>query len=344
MKLIVFSTKPYDRTFLDAANKAHGHEIVYQEPRLTKATLALASGCPAVCVFVNDVLDSDNLKALAATGTRLIALRCAGFNNVDLIAAAEQRITVVRVPAYSPHAVAEFAVGLMLALNRKLHRAWSRVREGNFSLDGLIGFDFHGKTVGLVGTGRIGALVARIMHGFGCRLLAHDLNPNSDCTSLGATYVPLDDLLAQSDIVSLHCPLIPATHHLINEISIGRMKPGAMLINTSRGGLVDTAAVIAALKSGQIGSLGLDVYEEEADLFFEDLSGQVIQDDTFARLQTFPNVLITGHQAFFTKNAMEAIAHTTLHNVSQFADGFASGNEVKSDRVRKTIRMMKPSV
>ncbi|HTL52350.1 MAG TPA: 2-hydroxyacid dehydrogenase [Planctomycetota bacterium] len=344
MKIVVFSTKAYDRAFLEAANLVHKHEIVFQEPRLTRATLALAAGFPAVCVFVNDVLDSENLKLLAASGTRMVALRCAGFNNVDLAAAAENKITVARVPAYSPHAVAEFTVGLMLALNRKLHKAWLRVRDANFSLDGLIGFDFHGKTVGIVGTGRIGALVAKIMHGFGCKLLAHDLNPNSECTALGVTYLPLDDLLAQSDLVSLHCPLIPGTHHLINEITIGRMKPGAMLINTSRGGLIDTAAVIQGLKSGQIGALGLDVYEEEADLFFEDLSGQVIQDDTFARLQTFPNVLITGHQAFFTRNAMEAIAQTTLTNITRFEAGISSGNEVKSDRVRKTIRLMKPVV
>lgn len=333
MKVAVFSTKPYDQEFLQAANAAHGHELVFFEPRLSYETRALAAGFPAICVFVNDQLDATVLTALAQQGTRLIALRCAGFNNVDLIAARDLGLTVVRVPAYSPHAVAEHAVGLMLTLNRKIHRAHARVREGNLALDGLLGFDLHDRTVGIVGTGKIGAVVAHIMKGFGCRLLAYDPVPNADCEALGARYVSLPELLAESDIVTLHCPLTPETHHLIDAQALSRMKPGVMLINTSRGALIDTRTVIEALKSGQIGYLGLDVYEEEADLFFEDLSNRVIQDDVFARLLTFPNVIITGHQAFFTRNALEKIADTTLSNIKDFEQGRACANEVTADRL-----------
>ena len=284
-------------------------------------TAELAAGYDEVCVFVHDELDADCLKRLASGGVKLVALRCAGFNNVDLRTAKELGITVVRVPAYSPYAVAEHAVGLIMALNRKLPRAYNRVREGNFALGGLLGFDLHGKTVGVVGTGKIGALVARILHGFGCQLLAFDVQENPDCVSNGVKYLPLEDLLAQSDIVTLHCPLLPSTARLINADAIEKMKPGVMLINTSRGGLVDTKAVIDGLKSGKIGYLGLDVYEEEEDLFFEDLSAEVIQDDTFMRLLTFPNVLITGHQAFFTSNALEEIARVTADNIKSFSDG-----------------------
>ncbi|HID23547.1 MAG TPA: 2-hydroxyacid dehydrogenase, partial [Planctomycetaceae bacterium] len=271
-----------------------------------------------VCVFVNDQLDRPVLQRLAEQGVRLVALRCAGFNNVDLGAARQIGITVVRVPAYSPHAVAEHTVALILALNRKIHRAFARVREGNFALDGLMGFDLFEKTVGIVGTGQIGAVVARIMKGFGCRLLGYDVRENPECSDLGVHYVSLTELLAESDIVTLHCPLTPQTHHLIDEEAVRQMKTGAMLINTSRGAVVDTKAVIRALKCGHLGSLGLDVYEEEGDCFFEDLSNQVIQDDVLARLLTFPNVIITGHQAFFTKEAMERIADTTLSNISEF--------------------------
>jgi len=321
VRVAVFSTKPYDRRFLDAANREARHEFVYFEPRLVIETAPLAAGFPAVCAFVNDRLDRAVLETLAAGGTRLIALRSAGFNNVDLDAAAELGMIVVRVPAYSPYAVAEHTVGLMLALNRKLPRAAARVREGNFALDGLLGFDFHGKTVGIVGTGKIGAIVARIMAGFGCRLLGYDPYPNDACREFGLAYVPFEGLLGQSDIVTLHLQLTQESHYLIDAAAIGRMKPGVMLINTSRGALLDTAAVIEGLKAGHIGELGLDVYEEEADLFFEDLSDQVLQDDVFARLLTFPNVLITGHQAFFTEEALTAIAETTLANITAVERG-----------------------
>lgn len=335
MNIAVFSTKPYDRMFLEAANAAHGHELIYFEPRLTRETSALAAGFPAVCVFVNDQLDATVLAALARQETRLIALRCAGFNNVDLAAAREVGLTVVRVPAYSPHAVAEHTLGLVLALNRKIHRAYARVREGNFALDGLLGFDLYGQTVGIVGTGQIGAVVARIMGGFGCRILAHDPFPNPECEALGARYVALPELFADSDMITLHCPLTPQTRHLIDAQALQQMKPGVMLINTSRGALIDTPSVTEALKSGKIGYLGLDVYEEEADLFFEDLSNIVLQDDVFARLLTFPNVIITGHQAFFTRNALERIAETTLANITTFEQRLASPNEISVDRLMR---------
>jgi len=335
MKLGVFSTRPYTRTFFEQANDRNRHELVFFESRLTIETAGLAVGLPAVCAFVNDELDARVLRTLADGGTRLIALRCAGFNNIDLAAARKHGLTVVRVPAYSPHAVAEHAVALMLTLNRKIHRAAFRVREGNFTLDGLIGFDMHGRVAGIVGTGRIGLEVARILNGFGCRLLGYDVNENPDCVRLGVRYVELDRLFAESDIVSLHCPLLPATRHLVNPETIARMKPGVMLINTSRGALIDAPAVIAGLKSGRIGYLGLDVYEEEAHLFFEDLSGQVIQDDVFARLTTFPNVVITGHQGFFTHDALGEITRTTLENVSDFEAGRPFPNEISIDRLRR---------
>lgn len=328
MKIAVFSTKPYDREFLQAANDRYGYELAFFEPRLTSETAGLAAGSDAVCAFVNDRLDSAVLDRLAAGGTQVVALRCAGFNNVDLAAAERNGIAVVRVPAYSAYSVAEHAVGLILTLNRKIHRAYARVREGNFSLVGLLGFDLHGRTVGVVGTGGIGAVFARIMAGFGCRLLAYDPVRNPDCEKLGVTYLPLADLLAQSDVVSLHCPLIPATRHLIDAEAVGRMKPGAMLVNTSRGAVIDTRAVIDGLKSGRIGSLGLDVYEEEAEYFFENLSEKVIADDVLARLLTFPNVLITGHQAFFTRDALEAIAETTLRNLRDVEQSGRSPNQV----------------
>jgi len=332
VRVAVFSAKSYDREFLEAANAERGHEMAFFAPHLGPDTVVLASGYPAVCVFVNDELDAGVVGKLAAGGTRLIALRCAGFNNVDLAAAAAAGIRVARVPAYSPHAVAEHAVGLMLALNRKIHRAFARVREGNLTLEGLLGFDIHGRTAGIVGTGRIGTCVARILNGFGCRLLGHDPYPNKECEELGLEYLPLPELLAESAIITLHCPLVPETHHMIDEEALGRMRRGVMLINTSRGALIDTRAVIAALKKGRIGHLGLDVYEEEADLFFEDLSAKVIQDDVFARLLTFPNVIITGHQAFFTREAMETIAGTTLANIAEFERTGASPNEVTAER------------
>lgn len=318
MDLAVFSTKSYDRTFLDAANTA-SHRINYLEARLTADTAILAKGAQAVCVFVNDQVDNEVLKRLHQLGVGLVALRAAGYNNVDLAAAKRLGMEIARVPAYSPEAVAEHAVALMLSLDRHIHQAYARVREDNFALEGLLGFNLNGRTVGVVGTGRIGTGVARIMTGFGCHVLAYDIEPNSICTDMGVRYVPLSELFVRSDIITLHCPLTPATRHMIDSESIQQMKPGVMLINTSRGGIVDTPAVVAAIKTGQIGHLGLDVYEEEATLFFEDQSQRIICDDVFERLLTFPNVLITGHQAFFTHEAMTAIAETTLANVSAFA-------------------------
>jgi D-lactate dehydrogenase len=334
MRTAFFSTKPYDQRSFTDANGSHGHDLTFLEPRLSKATAVLAAGFPAVCVFVNDEVGPEVIQTMVAGGTRLIALRSAGFNHVDLAAAERAGVTVVRVPAYSPYAVAEFTVALILALNRRLYRAYTRVREGNFALEGLLGFDLRGRTVGIVGTGKIGAVVARIMAGFGCRVLAVDKTPSPECEGLGVSYVPLPELLESADIVTLHCPLFPETYHMIDAAAIARMKPGVMLINTSRGALVDAAAVIEGLKSGVIGHLGLDVYEEEADLFFQDLSDRVIQDDVFARLLTFPNVLITGHQAFFTAEAVHAIAETTLSNISAFERGERSGNEVTRELVR----------
>jgi len=332
MKVAVFSTKSYDRTFLETANAEYGHELVFFEPRLTCETSVLSTDFPAVCVFVNDQLDRKTLTCLAERGTKLIALRAAGYNNVDINAAAELGLTVVRVPAYSPHAVAEYTVGMILTLNRKIYRAHYRVREGNFSLEGLMGFDLHGKTAGIVGTGKIGAIVAQILHACGCRVLAYDQYQNPDCQALGVQYVSLQELFSNADIISLHCPLTPETYHLINSEAIALMKTGMMLINTSRGALIDTKAAIKGLKSGKIGYLGLDVYEQEGDIFFEDLSNTIVQDDVLQRLLTFPNVLITGHQAFFTEDALTSIAHTTLANISDFEAGKPCPNQVVADR------------
>lgn len=331
MKVAVFSTKSYDQKFLEAANTEHGHELVFLEPRLTLDTCILATGAQSVCAFVNDKLDAKTLSQLASQGTKLIALRSAGFNHVDIPKATQLGLTVVRVPAYSPYAVAEHTIGLILALNRRIHRAYARIREGNFSLEGLIGFDLHGNTVGIIGTGKIGTITAQILKAFGCKLVAYDKSPNSDCQALGVEYVSLPQLFSTADIISLHCPLIPDTHHLINAETIAQMKTGVMLINTSRGALIDTKAVINGLKSDKIGYLGLDVYEQEGDLFFEDFSNTVIQDDLFERLLTFPNVLITGHQAFFTVDALESIAETTLANISEFEQGKPCQNQVKAE-------------
>lgn len=333
MRVAVYSTKAYDRRFLDAANADGRHELVYLEPRLLPETAGAAAGTAAVCAFVNDVLRDDVLAALARHGVRLVALRCSGFNNVDLGAASRLGITVARVPEYSPHAIAEFAVALILALNRKIHRAHARVREGNFELDGLLGFDLVGRTVGIVGTGKIGAILARIMAGFGCTILAHDPKPDPACEASGVRYVSLPELLGASDIISLNCPLTPVTHHLIDAGAIDRMRDGVMVINTSRGGVLDTQAVIEALKTGRIGTLGLDVYEEEADLFFRNLSDSVIQDDVFARLLTFPNVLVTGHQGFFTQEALASIAATTIANITTFERTGRALHEVSVERL-----------
>ncbi|MCU0570411.1 MAG: 2-hydroxyacid dehydrogenase [Oculatellaceae cyanobacterium Prado106] len=329
MKVAFFSTKSYDRQFFESVNSRYNHELTFYDVPLSIKTAILATDCPAVCLFVNDTVDAATLEVLASRGVRLLALRSAGFNHVDLPKAADLGIKVVRVPAYSPYAVAEHAVTLVLALNRKIYRAYNRVRDDNFSLEGLLGFDLHGCTVGVVGTGRIGIVFAQIMQGFGCSLLGYDAFPNAQFTAIAhARYVDLPELLAHSDIISLHCPLLPETHHLINATAIAQMKPNTMLINTSRGGLIDTAAVIHGIKSGQIGYLGIDVYEQEEELFFQDLSDTIIQDDTFQLLQSFPNVIITAHQAFFTRNALEAIATTTLSNITHFEQGEPLENEV----------------
>jgi D-lactate dehydrogenase len=321
MRVAVFSVKPYDRASLTAASAGLPIEWDWFEPRLDRHTARLAEGATAINCFVNDQLDAATLDILAHQGVKLVTLRCAGFNQVDLAAAARLALPVVRVPEYSPHAVAEHAIGLVLTLDRRLHKAYNRVREGNFSLEGLLGFDLFGRTVGVVGTGRIGRCVAEILLGFGCRVLAFDPTPEPELTRRGVSYAPLDELLAASDIVTLHCPLKPTTRHLIDAAALARMKRGAMLINTSRGGLIDTPAVIEALKTGHLGHLGLDVYEEEADLFFDDHSNSIIQDDVFTRLLTFPNVVITAHQAFFTQNALDAIATQTVRNLAHFDRG-----------------------
>lgn len=317
MDVAVFSTKPYDRQFMDPAAEGK-HHLIYLDARLTPETAVLARGAHAACAFVNDQVNEAVLKEFKKLGVSLVALRSAGFNNVDLAAAKQQGITIARVPAYSPEAVSEHAIALILSLDRGIHRAYARVREGNFALDGLLGFNLHGRTVGVVGTGRIGSGVAKIMLGFGCKVVAHDVAPDPKCKALGVVYLPLHELLAASDIVTLHCPLTPKTRHLIDAAAIGKMKRGMMLINTSRGGIVDTQAVIDGLKEGSIGHLGLDVYEEEGDLFFEDMSNEVIQDDLFERLLMFTNVLVTGHQGFFTKEALTAIAEITVANIAAF--------------------------
>lgn len=336
MKVACFSTKEYDEDYFTQANSEFNHELDFFEPRLTKATVSLARGYPAICVFVNDVVDESVLTDLAEHGLRVVALRCAGFNNVDLQTANRLRIDVVRVPAYSPHSVAEHTIALLLSLSRRIHRAYSRVRNGNFALNGLMGFDLHNRTVGVVGTGKIGQIVVRILRGFGCNVLAFDTVHNLENERLGARYVELDQLIIESDVITFHCPLTPQTRHLVDANSIARMKPGVILVNTSRGAIVSADAVIAGLKSGQIGGLAIDVYEEEADLFFEDLSNEVIRDDIFARLLTFPNVLVTGHQAFFTHEAVSEIAATTLANLQAVELGQPCSNAVSAELVQRT--------
>lgn len=330
MKILFFSSKSYDQQFFSITNQKFGFELKFLEVHLNKSTAILAKGYDVVCVFVNDVVNADVLQALAEQGIGLIALRCAGFNNVDVKAAEALGIKVVRVPAYSPYSVAEHTIALILALNRKTHRAYNRVKEGNFALTGLMGFDLHGKTVGLIGLGKIGLVTAKILKGFGCRVLGHDIVKSEELDTIGVEFTDLNTLYAESDIISLHCPLTPDTYHIINNDSISKMKKGVMLINTSRGALINTQAVIAALKSERISYLGLDVYEEEADLFFEDLSDKVIQDDVFMRLLSFNNVLITGHQAFFTSNALQNIADITLQNIADYANKTILKNEIRS--------------
>jgi D-lactate dehydrogenase len=327
MRTILFSAQPYDHLYLDPAARKAGHELTYVEARLDASTARLAEGYPCASAFVHDRLDAAAIEQLTTRGVRAIVLRCAGFNNVDLEAADRFGLIVARVPYYSPFAVAEHAVGLMLTLNRKIHKAYNRVRENNYSLDGLLGFDLHGRTVGIVGTGAIGQATARILNGFGCKLLFVDPQPNDVCKLLG-TYVPFEELLERADVVSLHCPLTPSTHYLFNEQAFARMRPGAYLVNTSRGALVDTAAAINTLKARRLGGLALDVYEEEEGLFFQDRSGQILDDDLFARLLSFNNVLVTAHQAFFTHEALEAIAATTMRNLTQIERGEPVANRI----------------
>lgn len=333
MRIAMFSTKPYDRRSFEERNGPH--EIAWLEPRLSAETVSLAHGFEAVCLFVNDDARADVIAAMAEGGTKLIALRCAGFNNVDLAAAEKHGITVVRVPAYSPHAVAEFTIGLLLSIVRRIHKAYTRTRESNFALDGLLGFDLHGRTAGVIGTGRIGAIVARMLKaGFGCTVLAHDVHEDATLVADGVRYASIDEIVSQADIISLHCPLTPQTHYLLNADSLSRLKPGTIVVNTSRGALIDTEAAIEALKTGQLGGLAIDVYEQEADVFFEDLSAEIIQDDTLQRLMMFPNVLVTGHQAFFTREALGAIADVTLGNIDAFAAGKPLANAVKAAAVK----------
>lgn len=323
-----FDTKPYDRQFFDAANNNGLFDIKYLLPHLNVDTARLAQGSQVVCAFVNDVIDKDTIAILKDSGVRFVALRCAGYNNVDLKAAFGV-MPVARVPEYSPHAVAEHAAGLILSLNRKIHRAYNRVRDGNFTLNGLLGFDLFGKTAGVVGTGKIGKCLVSILKGFGMKVLAYDAFPDEAYAAReGISYVDLATLWKEADVVSLHCPLTPQTHHLISESTIANMKSGVTIINTGRGALVDAKALVQGLKSGKIGAAGLDVYEEESEYFFEDFSASVVSDDTLARLLTFPNVLITAHQAFFTAEAMRNIAETTLNNVQDFLNGGYIPNEI----------------
>lgn len=323
MKTAVFSARRYDKSMLALANAntQAGHELRFLEDRLTAGTAPLAEGCQAVCVFVNDTVDAEVLDILARQGVRLVATRSTGYNQIDAAAADKHGIAVVRVTDYSPHSVAEFAVGLLLAVNRKIARASVRTREGNFDLDGLMGFDLHGKTVGVIGTGKIGTIFARILAGFGCTILGHDRYPSPVFEALGGRYVPVDELLAGSDVISLHCPLTDDTRHIVDAASLARVKRGCILVNTSRGGLVDTEAATEALKTGQLGGLAIDVYEQEASLFFQDLSSTIICDDVIQRLVSFPNVIVTGHQAFFTVEAIGQIMQTTIDSISAFERG-----------------------
>ena len=324
MKIAMYDTKPYDKEWFEK-KKPEGYEITYFETKLRYETAALAEGCEVVCVFVNDVIDGPVIDRLCRHGVKLIALRCAGYNNVDRKAAAG-KIQVVRVPAYSPYAVAEHAMGLLLCLNRKLHKAYNRTREGNFTLNGLTGFDLHGKTVGVIGTGKIGKTFIHICQGFGMNVLAYDLYPDA---SLPVTYVEREELFRKSDIISLHCPLTTQTRYIINEESIQMMKDGVMLINTSRGALVKKEALLGGLKEKKIGSAGLDVYEEEAEYFYEDCSNEIIEDDVLALLVSMPNVLLTSHQAFLTNEALQNIAETTFENIAAYERGEELVNKVE---------------
>jgi len=329
MKIAFFSTQPYDTSFFESANQAFGHELAFFTQALDPATVSLAKGAQAVCLFVNDQASAPVIEGLKAIGVQTIALRCAGFNNIDVEAAKKASINVCRVAAYSPESVAEHAVALLLTLTRKTHKAYNRVREQNFALSGLLGFNLHGKKVGVIGTGNIGQAFCKIMLGFGCEVTAFDLIANKEMEALGVRYAPLIEVLG-SDIISLHCPLNAQTKHIINAETLSYLTKEATIINTGRGGLLDTKAVINALKNGTIGALGLDVYEQEEKLFFKDLSSSIIMDDTIQRLMSFPNVLITGHQGFFTQEALEKIAVTTLDNITKIDQQvtLATGNAV----------------
>ncbi|PXY95971.1 D-lactate dehydrogenase [Frischella perrara] len=329
VKVAVFSSKHYDREHLDLANKHFGFEIEYYEHKFSCKTAVTAKGFDAVCVFVNDQVDKKALHELAAVGVKILALRCAGFDNVDLEAAEKLGITVVRVPAYSPEAVAEHAVALMMTLNRRTHKAYQRTRDANFALDGLTGFNMHNRTAGVIGTGKIGLAIIRILKGFGMNILAYDPYPNDTAVELGASYVNLDELYAKSDVITLHCPMSPENYHLLNADAFSKMKQGVMIINTSRGGLLDATAAIDALKQTKIGALGMDVYENERELFFEDKSNDVILDDVFRRLSSCHNVIFTGHQAFLTQEALLNISETTLSNIKAVYEGTACNNIVK---------------
>jgi D-lactate dehydrogenase len=323
-----FDAKTYDQESFDAANKSRGFDLRYFEDKLTVESVVLAEGCKVVCAFVNDKINAETIAALKSRGVELIALRAAGYNNVDL-KAAFKAMPIVRVPEYSPHAVAEHALALALALNRKIHKAYNRTRDGNFSIAGLTGFDMFGKKVGVIGTGRIGRIAAKIFHGFGMEVLLFDKRTDETfAATVGGRFTTLEELYGLSDIVTLHCPLTAETHHLIDAESLAKMKRGVMLVNTSRGALVDAKALIAALKSGQVGSAGLDVYEEESEYFFEDFSNQVLSDDVLARLLAFNNVLVTSHQAFLTKEALCNIAETTLQNIENFLAGKPLPNQI----------------
>lgn len=335
MKVAVFSTKSYDKEYLDKANVENKHELVYFESSLQSKSVRLAESCDAVCVFVNDVITTDVIESLSNLHVRLIVLRCTGFNNIDIAGASSNNIMILRIPAYSPTAVAEHAVALILTLDRKTHKAYNRVREGNFSIERLIGFELSGKTVGVVGTGMIGATFATIMKGFGCNVVAFDKSPNNELKETCVDYYSLEDVFKMSDIISLHCPLTPETHHLINKNSLNLMKKGVMLINTSRGKLIDTDAAIGALKDGHLAYLGIDVYEQEEKLFFKDLSEIVIHDDKISLLMSFPNVLVTAHQAYFTDNALTQIALTTIQNLTDFEkEAIDTRNQVSINMIK----------
>lgn len=334
MKVAVFSSKSYDSIYLNKANEKHGFEIDFHESSLNRKSVRLAHGSDAVCAFVNDRIDRPTLEALHSQDIRLVALRCAGFNNVDLETAAELGVRIMRVPAYSPHAVAEHAVALILTLNRKTHKAFNRVRDANFSLERFVGFDLQGKTVGVIGTGKIGQAFSEIMMGFGCPVIAYDLHKNKALEERGVEYASVQKVFEQSDILSLHCPLTPQTHQVVNKTSLLWMKKGAMLINTSRGKLINTQDVIDALRAKRLGYLGIDVYAEEEKLFFRDLSEHIIDDEMIMQLMTFPNVLITAHQGFLTHEALTQIAETTLENIRAHSEGRTNDNEVTIEVMR----------